>query len=157
MLRFISLRYFTVHYIITSQGFFLLHKMHPQVSILVEMLLNLRYISLRSYDFFWSLCGNIAMTAADFSEYIFFCFSFISLSQGSRSTGGHSWRCRGSTGCGSSFAPYLETARYYPGMCWLRVIGGQGWLRLTTLDSPTSLTFPAARLQCTDVRQIFYF
>lgn len=162
--HFITLLYGTVHYnssnfavgSFSSQGCFLLHEMHPQLSILVEMLLNLRYISLRSYDFFWSRCGNIAMTAADFSEY-FFCFSFISLSQGSRSTGGHSWCCRRSTGCGSSFAPYLETARYYPGMCWLRVIGGQGWLRLTTLDSPTSLTFPAARPQCTDVRQISYF
>ena len=97
--HFITLCYITLHYnpsnfsigFFSSQGFFLLHEMHPQVF-------------------------NIAVTATDFSESFFF-LSFISLSQGSRSTGCHSWRCRRSTGRRSSFAPYLETAGYYPGMC----------------------------------------
>ncbi|KAJ7384198.1 Integrin beta-1 [Desmophyllum pertusum] len=38
-----------------------------------------------------------------------------SLSQRSGSTRRHSWRCRRGTGRGSSPAPYLEIARYYPG------------------------------------------
>ena len=47
----------------------------------------------------------------------YFVSLFVSLSQRSGSTRRHSWRSRRSTGRGSGLAPYLETARYYPGMC----------------------------------------
>lgn len=126
----ITLHYGTLHYhssnfavgSFSSQGFFLSHKMHPQVSIWVESALyfssKLWFLLIALWEYSYDCCWLFRI--------IFFCFSIISLSQGSRSTGGHSWRCRRSTGCGSSFAPYLETARYYPGMCWLRVIGGRG-------------------------------
>ena len=120
-----TFRYVTLHYnssnfqsaLFPVRDFSCYIKTHPQVSVLVKILLNPEsalYFSskLISFDHF---CGYVAVTAADFSEYVF--FSFISLSQGSRSTCCHSWRCRRSTGCGSSFAPYLETACYYPGMC----------------------------------------
>ena len=42
--------------------------------------------------------------------------SFASLSQRSRSTCCYTGCCRRSTGCGSSSAPYMEVARYDPGM-----------------------------------------